>query len=292
MLKTILNLYLNKNIKDVICTKDILESIIDKDKEYIKTNFNFEISNDLRSATFFANGEVNSNNKPVILIINGEYLANIYTGITEAWFQRSNINIISIFEKYDDIKIEYLRRCIPDILTIYEENIEEYKETIYKFINNNMPSLINIKYMLKSEEKVDYTNITNILDSIVKNKVDVFTYNSENKSKNNINIMNIERKYKYGVLSKYMGYVSAKKQKTLIILPYELLKIDLNIFNNRYINKNVKIIINKRKEQSNIKEWIKDNNIEILQTRNLDKNIFEKFWNLDKASALIIEEEI
>ena len=292
MLKTILNLYLNKNIKDVICTKDILESIIDKDKEYIKTNFNFEILNDLRSATFFANGEVNSNNKPVILIINGEYLANIYTGITEAWFQRSNINIISIFEKYDDIKIEYLRRCIPDILTIYEENIEEYKETIYKFINNNMPSLINIKYMLKSEEKVDYTNITNILDNIVKNKVDVFTYNSENKSKNNINIMNIERKYKYGVLSKYMGYVSAKKQKTLIILPYELLKIDLNIFNNRYINKNVKIIINKRKEQSNIKEWIKDNNIEILQTRNLDKNIFEKFWNLDKASALIIEEEI
>lgn len=292
MLKTILNLYLNKNIKDVICTKDILESIIDKDKEYIKTNFNFEILNDLRSATFFANGEVNSNNKPVILIINGEYLANIYTGITEAWFQRSNINIISIFEKYDDIKIEYLRRCIPDILTIYEENIEEYKETIYKFINNNMPSLINIKYMLKSEEKVDYTNITNILDNIVKNKVDVFTYNFENKSKNNINIMNIERKYKYGVLSKYMGYVSAKKQKTLIILPYELLKIDLNIFNNRYINKNVKIIINKRKEQSNIKEWIKDNNIEILQTRNLDKNIFEKFWNLDKASALIIEEEI
>ena len=292
MLKTILNLYLNKNIKDVICTKDILESIIDKDKEYIKTNFNFEILNDLRSATFFANGEVNSNNKPVILIINGEYLANIYTGITEAWFQRSNINIISIFEKYDDIKIEYLRRCIPDILTIYEENIEEYKETIYKFINNNMPSLINIKYMLKSEEKVDYTNIINILDSIVKNKVDVFTYNSENKSKNNINIMNIERKYKYGVLSKYMGYVSAKKQKTLIILPYELLKIDLNIFNNRYINKNVKIIINKKKEQSNIKEWIKDNDIEILQTRNLDKNIFEKFWNLDKASALIIEEEI
>ncbi len=292
MLKTILNLYLNKNIKDVICTKDILESIIDKDKEYIKTNFNFEILNDLRSATFFANGEVNSNNKPVILIINGEYLANIYTGITEAWFQRSNINIISIFEKYDDIKIEYLRRCIPDILTIYEENIEEYKETIYKFINNNMPSLINIKYMLKSEEKVDYTNITNILDNIVKNKVDVFTYNSENKSKNNINIMNIERKYKYGVLSKYMGYVSAKKQKTLIILPYELLKIDLNIFNNRYINKNVKIIINKKKEQSNIKEWIKDNDIEILQTRNLDKNIFEKFWNLDKASALIIEEEI
>ena len=292
MLRKILNLLLEKQIKDVVCTEDILKSIDSQDKEYIEANFNMQIFNDLRSATFFSNGEVNSSNKPVILIIAGEFLPNIYTGITEAWFQRSNINIISIFEKYDDIKIEYLRRCIPDILTIYEENIEEYKETIYKFINNNMPSLINIKYMLKSEEKVDYTNITNILDSIVKNKVDVFTYNSENKSKNNINIMNIERKYKYGVLSKYMGYVSAKKQKTLIILPYELLKIDLNIFNNRYINKNVKIIINKKKEQSNIKEWIKDNDIEILQTRNLDKNIFEKFWNLDKASALIIEEEI
>lgn len=292
MLKTILNLYLNKNIKELVCTKDISENINDNDKEYIKTNFNFEILNDLRSATFFANGEVNSNNKPLVLITNGNYLTNIYTGITEAWFQRSNINIISIFEKYDDIRVEYLRRCIPDILTMYEDNIEEYKETIYKFMSNNMPSLINIKYTLKSEEKIDYTNITNILDSIVKNKVDVFTYNSENKSKNNINIINIEPKYKYGVLSKYMGYVSAKKQKILIILPYELLKIDLNIFNNRYINKNVKIIINKKKEQSNIKEWIKDNNIEILQTKKLDKNIFEKFWDLDKASALIIEEEI
>lgn len=291
MLRKILNLLLEKQIKDVVCTEDILKSIDGQDKEYIEANFNMQIFNDLRSATFFSNGEVNSSNKPVILIIAGEFLPNIYTGITEAWFQRSNINIISIFEKYDDIKVEYLERCIPDILTIYDDGIEEYKNTIYKFIDNNMPALINIKYTLKLEEKSDYTSITNMLDSIVKNTVDVFIYNSKNESKNNIKVINIEPKYKYGILSKYMGYITAKEKKSLLIMPYELLKIDLNIFNNRYINEDVKIIIYKGKEQNNIEEWIKDNKIEILKTEKIDEKIFKKFWDLNKASVLIVEEE-
>ena len=292
MLREILNLFLEKEIKDIICTEDILNDIDISDKAYINASFNLQIFNDLRSATFFSNGEVNGNNEPVILIVNGEFLPNIYTGITEAWFQRSNINIIAIFEKYDDIKVEYLERCIPDILTIYDDSIEEYRNIIYKFIDNNMPSMINIKYALKLEEKSDYANIINILNDIVKDKVDVFAYNTENESNNNIKIMNIESKYKYGILSKYMGYITAKKQKSLIVLPYELLKIDLNIFNNRYINENVKIVVNKEKGQTNnIEEWIKDNNIEILQTKKLDKNIFKNFWNLDKTSVLIVEEE-
>lgn len=291
MLRKILNLLLEKQIKDVVCTEDILKSIDSQDKEYIEANFNMQIFNDLRSATFFSNGEVNTSNKPIILIIKGEFLPNIYTGVTEAWFQRSNINIISIFEKYDEIKVEYLERCIPDILTIYDDGIEEYKNTIYKFIDNNMPALINIKYTLKLEEKSDYTSIINMLDSIVKNTVDVFIYNSKNESKNNINIMNIEPKYKYGILSKYMGYITAKEKKSLLIMPYELLKIDLNIFNNRYINENVKIIIYKGKEQNNIEEWIKDNKIEILKTEKIDEKIFKKFWDLNKASVLIVEEE-
>ena len=291
MLREILNLLLEKQIKDVVCTEDILKSINSQDKEYIEANFNMQIFNDLRSATFFSNGEVNSSNKPVILIIEGEFLPNIYTGITEAWFQRSNINIISIFEKYDDIKVEYLERCIPDILTIYEDSLETYKNAIYKFIDNNMPALINIKYKLKLEEKIDYANIINMLESIVKNKVDVFTYNSKNESKNNINVINIEPKYKYGILSKYMGYITAKEAKSLLILPYELLKIDLNIFNNRYINENVKIIINKEKGQVNIEEWIKDNKIEILKTKKLDEKNLGKFWNSNKTSVLIVKEE-
>ena len=292
MLREILNLFLEKEIKDIICTEDILNDIDISDKAYINASFNLQIFNDLRSATFFSNGEVNGNNEPVILIVNGEFLPNIYTGITEAWFQRSNINIIAIFEKYDDIKVEYLERCIPDILTIYDDSIEEYRNIIYKFIDNNLPSMINIKYALKLEEKSDYANIINILNDIVKDKVDVFAYNTENESNNNIKIMNIESKYKYGILSKYMGYITAKKQKSLIVLPYELLKIDLNIFNNRYINENVKIVVNKEKGQTNnIEEWIKDNNIEILQTKKLDKNIFKNFWNLDKTNVLIVEEE-
>ena len=69
MLRKILSLFLEEKIKDVVCTEDILKSIDSQDKEYIKTNFNMQIFNDLRSATFFSNGEVNSSNKPVILII-------------------------------------------------------------------------------------------------------------------------------------------------------------------------------------------------------------------------------
>lgn len=292
MLRKVLNVFLEKGINDVVCTEDILNSIDSQNKEYLNTNFNIQMFNDLRSATFFSNGEVNGNNKPVILILNGEFLPNIYTGITEAWFQRSNINIISIFEKYDDIKVAYLERCIPDILTIYEDNIETYKNMILKIIDNDMPALINVKYKLELEKEMDYANIINILNNIAEEKVDVFAYNTKNKDNGNINIMNIESKYKYGILSKYMGYITAKEKKSLLIMPYELLKIDLNIFNNRYINENVKIIINKEKGQVNIEEWIKDNNIEILQTEKVDKNILKKFWDLDKACVLLVEEEI
>ncbi len=292
MLRKILNLFLEKEIKDIVCTEDILDSIDILDKEYIKENFDMQSFNDLRSATFFSNGEVNSNNKPVILILKGEFLPNIYTGITEAWFQRSNINIIAIFENYDNMKVEYLKRCIPDILTIYDDNIEKYKNIIYKFMNKDMPFMINIKCMLKLEEKNNYTNIINALNDDIKGKNDIFAYNINIESDNNINIINIEPKYKYGVLSKYMGYITAKEKKSLLILPYELLKIDLNIFNNRYINEKVKIIVNKENNQvNNIEEWIKDNNIEIFQMKKLDKNILKKFWDLDKASMLIIEEE-
>ena len=53
MLRKILNLLLEKQIKDVVCTEDILKSIDSQDKEYIETNFNMQIFNDLRSATFF-----------------------------------------------------------------------------------------------------------------------------------------------------------------------------------------------------------------------------------------------
>ena len=161
-----------------------------------------------------------------------------------------------------------------------------------KLSDNDFEQLGTSSNPLKLEEKSDYANIINILNDIVKDKVDVFAYNTENESNNNIKIMNIESKYKYGILSKYMGYITAKKQKSLIVLPYELLKIDLNIFNNRYINENVKIVVNKEKGQTNnIEEWIKDNNIEILQTKKLDKNIFKNFWNLDKTNVLIVEEE-
>lgn len=292
MLKEILNIFLKKGIKDIVCTEDMLKSINNDDKEHIKEKFNVQILNDLRSATFFANGEVNACNEPVILILKGDFLPNIYTGITEAWFQRSNINIISLFEEYDDIKIEYLERCIPNIITIYDDNIEKYKNKVLDILNNNMPSLINIKYNTKLEKKIDYGDIINILNNCVDNKIEVFTYNGANRSNKNIEILNIEPKYKYGILSKYMGYITGKGKKVLILLPYELLKIDLNIFNNRYINKNVKIVILKMKQNSNIEKWIQENKIEVIKTEKLNKNIFKKFWDLDKASVLIVEEEI
>ncbi len=291
MIENILELLLNNDCKNIIIQEELCKKI-DKDLfEYIEDNFNITKIEDIRSATFYALGTSYMTEKSSILLIEGEYLPNIYTGITEAWFQKKNIIVIALYNDLDKINSEYLRKCIPTIINIYNNDIEKYKEKIESAVKTIFPVLINIKYINFSNIKINYDEILENLNQFLKEDDELFLYNSNSIKKYNFRIKNIKEEYKYGIISKYMGYVIAKNKKILLCCTDEILKLDLNIFNNRYINNNMKIIILNKENiisEKNIDKWIKNNNIDIEIYKKIDNKKIKDFYFSNKASIILI----
>ena len=290
MLKNILETLNKQGYKDLIYTFDIESSLNEEDKIFINDYFSKETINDSRSATFFSLGKENLHRKSIV-IINGNELQNILTGITETWFQKLNIIVIALYEKYDDIKTDFIHRVIPNIVKIYEDNYKEYESLILKAAKSYSPTLITLKYELL-DIKYDYNNLIECTEKILNSDEEVLLYNMTDSVENKkIVIKNIESKYKYCIISKYMGYIIGKRKKTLLCMPAKLILLDLNILNNRYIDENFKIILfeyNKIEEKL-LENWIDYNKIKTISTNNLDENIINEFWNLKEPTVLLVK---
>ena len=290
MLKNILETLNKQGYKDLIYTFDIESSLNEEDKIFINDYFSKETINDSRSATFFSLGKENLHRKSIV-IINGNELQNILTGITETWFQKLNIIVIALYEKYDDIKTDFIHRVIPNIVKIYEDNYKEYESLILKAAKSYSPTLITLKYELL-DIKYNYNNLIRSIEKILNSEEEVILYNMADSVENKkIIIKNIESKYKYCMVSKYMGYIIRKRKKTLLCMPAKLILLDLNILNNRYIDENFKIILfeyNKIEEKL-LENWIDYNKIKTISTNNLDENIINEFWNLKEPTVLLVK---
>ena len=107
-----------------------IKKIIIGDKINVDINTDFEIINidDVRSAAFYAFGESKILNKNTVLIIDGHYLPNVYTVLTEAWFQKTNLTIISLFNSIYDVETNYLNRCSLANIKILENDIQQFKK--------------------------------------------------------------------------------------------------------------------------------------------------------------------
>lgn len=294
MLRKVLNTLLKKDYKDIVFTYEINGAINNEDINYINNNFNVNTIKDIRSATFYALGKENLHAKTIV-IINGEELQNTLTGITETWFQRLNVFIIALYEKYDNIKTDFIYRVIPNIVKIYEDDYFQYEEKILKSANSCMPSLITLKYGFEKVE-YSYNKLINELKNVLKKEDELVLYEPKELEKTNeFKIKNIESKYKYGILSKYMGYVCGKNKKILLCMPASLTLLELNIFNNRYINENFKLILfncSKVKQEEMMTKWINSNKIKTNVINTLNKDILEKFWNSKEPMVLLIKGEI
>ena len=64
---------------------------------------NLKTIKDVRSAAFYAFGKSKVTNENVVLLINGDYLPNAYTVLTEAWFQKTNLIIIALYNSIYDV---------------------------------------------------------------------------------------------------------------------------------------------------------------------------------------------
>lgn len=293
MLIDILETLKAKGYIDIIYTFDIKSEIKESDKEYINNNFQINNIKDVRSATFYALGKENLH-KNCIILVNGDDLQSTLTGITETWFQKLNVFVIALYKKYDDIKTDFIRRVMPNIIRIYDEDFSEYKSLILKATAHCTPSLITLKYDTVDIE-YDYNNFIKLLSKILKNGDEVFCYNSNNMLENNFNIKSIKSKYKYCIISKYMGYIIGTKKKSLLCMPAMLLLLDLNILNNRYINENFKVIlfnVEEIKEDDTLEKWIENNNIKSKCINKIDENVLNEFWNLEEPAILLVKGEI
>lgn len=290
-------LYLQKNkggemqrILNCLKDNDFNEVIVTETEIMDKLNCpNIELNNDVRSAGFYALGKAIKDNSNVILIVNGEYISNLYTSLTEAWFQKANILVIAYYESYKNVGTRYLERCTIKQETINIEEISEFD--IKKLTYLNGPGLLNVFGLSFEKNVLDYGMIVDNISDIIKDKMDVFLYAGKIENKKNLNIKSIDRKYKYGVLSKYMGYVNAMKETAILCCTVDVFKVEMNIFNNRYKNENIKIIVFDEFnfiEKENINYWLENNDFHCSMYEKVSKDNLEKFIYSNKPEVRVI----
>lgn len=265
-----------------------------------KKNFNYIIDNtieigtsdenkffDARSAGFFAMGQALMKND-IVLIVRGEYLPSLYTVLTEAWFQKINLNIVAIYDNVYDVKNHYLNRCLVSNMMFYDYDVKKFKNKINKELEKIGPKLFSVITNEFKIEKEDYSFIFENLVDFQSEIERIYVYNSNNNfEKLSSEVINIDYRYKYGVISKYCAKTTSST-KCILVCNEECLKVDSNIFNCRYINDNFKIIV-KVKDVDKYVNWFESNNI-IVQIYNNSKDI-EKFLTEKQASILMFKEE-
>lgn len=266
-----------KQIVDFV--ENIIENIVIV-KPFEFCNKKENIIEDARSAAFYALGMALRKKETVVLFVPGEYITNVYTAITEAWFQKANIIVVSIFDKTSEVKTSWMDRCVIESLTA---SIDE-KDLISDFIRENIgvkgPVLLNL-----IDNNVNYLNkdYSDLLNYLAEHKV--ITYNALFGEKSE----NIQRKYKYGVISKYIG-MSTVENCGILICTCDCVLVDTNVFRTRYANSNMKIIIldDGRLYSNNFDKWLSSNNWDCKIT----DNYADVSWLLknDKPSVLMIKE--
>lgn len=241
---------------------------------------------DARSAGFYAMGIALKNNSPVVVFVPGEYIANLYTSITEAWFQKAKIIVVATYNSVQQMKTSWMDRCtIKNFSLSYQEFIDE-KEFEHDTFSANGPVAINLLYLSKMKMVEAYDEIISKIKQIDPyGKFISYACDNDNIEKNII--YNVEQRHLYGALSKYIG-ASVVKKIGYFVCNIDPLLVDLSIFRTRYANGNMKIAINDCHAVINdkkIDEWFLKNNWCIFRDTSNDE--IKHFCKSDKPSILI-----
>ena len=255
--------------------------------EYIKNkwSYNVEIIDDSRSATFFAFGESKISGKPSILIIDEEDAASTYTGITEAHYQNVSIFIVLVSknETWDFwgfcTEKQYIVRNddeLKNIMPIIEK--KSYSPILIKIYDDKVVN----------NERKKLPKIELNLEEIIDSETQIFIHNIEYSKKTDKIIL--DKSSKYGILSRYVGYIQYSNSKDILICRESDLKLDINIFNARYINDNFKaIIISDETNSCDFEKWINNNNIIYREEKELNEKNLNEVLNSPKAHLLMIK---
>jgi len=261
-----LNQILNKLcITNVVCE--------DSAKQLLHYKYNIRIVHDSRSATFEALGIAKMTDERIALIVDELYLSNIYTAITEVWFQRINILIITINANLYQSQ-EYMERCIVGkAMLIGDSKVENIIENI---LEQSGPFLLRTAITLNIDVEIDYSKIYNKLNAYLSSEDIVSFFNPIDTgfiSKAKVRV--IKPGHKYGIISKYVGYLlGCSNNRHILCIPESLLSYDSNIFNFRNIPNNFCIIViaDESGLVDRLSSWISSNTIS-CQTATIADNI-------------------
>ena len=269
--------------------------LIEKDIKYlvevapISTDVHIEKKQyaDARSAAFYAMGKAIKTHESVIVLVSGAFLSNVYTALTEAWFQKVNVIVIALFDKISDVKTVWMERCVVKAMTTTTDDFEEIEKFLQESKRCKGPVLLNLIRGDCLIEKYDYSKVIDMLEKKCGNKSSMYCFNGDIGSVNNIDYKN-----KYGVLSKYIG-MSVVKDCGYLLCTSDCVLVDSNIFRTRYANSNMKIIIFDQGDlnENNIALWIKSNGWDCRVVDSIDENSIDWFVMNNKQSVLIQKED-
>lgn len=247
---------------------------------------------DARSAAFLAMGVAIRTQGTCALIVPGKYITNILTAVTEAWFQKCNLLIVGIFENITDFHTSWMDRYLVGRLDLRLEELEKESESVGKLLSTQGPKLLSVLCPPEHNEKHDYGELLDILLSSNLTGVTITCYNALLKTdqENNESIKNIGDRFKYGMISKYIGS-SLSKSAGILLCTSECLLVDINVFRTKYKSEWMKVIIHDCYgivKEKKIDEWIQSNGWFYMETGSISSSIIEEFALNKKASVLVV----
>lgn len=256
------------------------------DKEFGDNNVRMQ---DARSAVFYAMGEAIKTGEHIAVFLDGDDLASAYTAITEAWFQKAGLVIVALFDKVGDMQTSWLDRCTIGRLSFAADEYAHYLEEIRRLCKCTGPVQINILLNKKKREAYSYDDILKNLRRIgYEGRITCY---APEKLIEETNISCIPSKYRYGIISRYIGS-SIVCESGILCCTSECVLVDMNIFRTRYTNSNMKIIVkdqNKVLKVQKILQWIYSNGWTVFEEKkdNADE-VYWKFVNSDGPSIMIV----
>lgn len=256
MIKKILQELKLLGYEHIVFSEDILRNALFK----LFDADNIHYITDVRSATFFAFGEAKILCRPVILLVDERYISNCYTALMEAWMQRVKIVVVAYNSAAYKTTL-YLERCLD-----YVEEIKDEKSVvdIIKKVNLfNGPVLLKVGVVVDEDKTIDYRPILDALSKL-ENCSGILCYNASHESLSNNNVINIETRHKYGILSKYIGMLISGKNYILCVPDY-LLLLETNVFCLRDFPTSFRLIVLKtdKSVMDRIQSWAKNNKISV-----------------------------
>lgn len=255
-------------------------------REYLSSCFKDEECTfipDVRSATFYAYGEAKLLDKPVLIVLDERFIASTYTGLTEAWMQRIPVCVLAYnCEGYKSTL--YLEKCTDIILCLDGKSDDKY--IVKKAFQCHGPSIVKCDAFIQSNNKEDYSDIFDLLSQSGCNDI-VHCY-EPSPYDGSLRVAVISEKYKYGILSKYIGELLGGKDSILCIPDY-LLNLESNAFVQRIIPQSFKLIVKETNKElcDRFDSWISSNSFTIFREKT-SKECVEKLIQSTKACVAFI----